>query len=532
MIGLPPIDTPRKPVTDTYHGVEVVDEYRWLEDKGSEATREWTAAQDARTRAYLEALPFRDAIRRRFEEILKVESTAYDDLSLGGSTYFALKTQPPLQQPFLLALDGLDDTAGERVLVDPNALDASGAITIDWYSPSPDGSRVAVSLSEHGTEDGNVRVYDVASGETVDGPLSHVNSGTAGGSLAWRVDSGAFWYTWHAAPGTVPDADLGFYQEVWFHELGTDAGRRELAGIFAEDRIAENFLHASPDGRWVMDLVQKATAASGRSSCAGRRTTRAGGWSPTSATSASARCSAAGGCFCSRCAMPRVGGCCASSSVTRRPSPRRLWSCRRAISRSRRLRRPAPGCGWSTSTAAPRASAPSTTMGKLSRRFRCRRSARSGARWSSAATRSRGRWRRSSRPARGGCTPTTTPSRGAPRWTPPRRSNSRASRSSACSQPLRTAPASRSTSSTGRARRRTARPRRCSTPTAASRSRSSRRLSRLGCCGSSTAACSPLRTFAAAASTAASGTTPGGLRPSRTASTTSRPAPTTSCTRV
>jgi prolyl oligopeptidase len=257
MIQLPTIDTPREPVTDTYHGVEVADEYQWVENEGSEATRGWTAAQDTRTRAYLEALPFRDAIRHRFEEILKVESTSYDELSLGGSIYFALKTQPPLQQPFLLALDGLDDTAGERVLVDPNALDESGATTIDWYYPSPDGSRVAVSLSEHGTEDGTVYVYDVATGETIDGPLRHVNSGTAGGSLAWRADSGGFWCTWHAAPGTVPDADLGFYQEVWFHELGTDGGRRELAGVFADERIAENFLYASPDGRWVMDLVQK-----------------------------------------------------------------------------------------------------------------------------------------------------------------------------------------------------------------------------------------------------------------------------------
>src|SRR4051794_27511569 len=160
MSELPRIDTPREPVTDTFHGVEVVDEYRWLEDKGSEATRAWTAAQDARTRAYLEALPFRDAIRQRFEEILKVESTAYDWLSLGGSTYFALKTQPPLQQPFLVALDRLDDTAGERVVVDPNALDDSGETTIDWYKPSPDGSRVAVSLSDHGSEDGTVYVYD------------------------------------------------------------------------------------------------------------------------------------------------------------------------------------------------------------------------------------------------------------------------------------------------------------------------------------------------------------------------------------
>ena len=257
MIELPAIDTPREPVTDTFHGIEVIDEYRWLEDKGSEATRAWTAAQDARTRAYLEALPSRAAIQQRFEEILKVESTAYDGLSSGGSTFFALKTQPPRQQPFLVVLDGLDDTAGERVVVDPNALDASGETTIEWYSPSPDGSLVAISLSEHGTEDGTVYVYDVATGETVDAPLRHVNSGMAGGSLAWRADSTGFWCTWNAAPGTVPDADVGFYQEVWFHDLGTDGGRRELAGVFAENRIAENFLSASPDGRWALDLVQK-----------------------------------------------------------------------------------------------------------------------------------------------------------------------------------------------------------------------------------------------------------------------------------
>src|SRR5262249_25607027 len=160
----------------------------------------WTAAQDARTRAYLEALPLREAIRQRCEQLLRVESRSYADLSFGGSTYFALKSQPPLQQSFLVALDGLDDASGERVLVDPNALDESSVTTIDWYHPSPDGSRVAVSLSEHGTEDGTVYVYEVATGEVVDGPLRHVNSGTAGGSLAWRADSGGFWCTWHAAP--------------------------------------------------------------------------------------------------------------------------------------------------------------------------------------------------------------------------------------------------------------------------------------------------------------------------------------------
>ena len=160
-------------------------------------------------------------------------------------------------------------------MVDPNALDASGETTIDWYSPSPDGSLVAVSLSEHGTEDGTVYVYDAATGEPVDEPLRTSAPG-------WRADRwpGARTPVGSGAPGPRagerPVADVGFFQEVWFHELGTGGDRRELAGVFADDRIAENFLSASPDGRWVMDLVQKGDGGEWQIFVRRRRTTR--GW--------------------------------------------------------------------------------------------------------------------------------------------------------------------------------------------------------------------------------------------------------------
>ena len=57
-----------------------------------------------------------------------------------------------------------------------------------------------------------------------------------------------FWYTRHPAPGERPDTDLGFFQEVWFHELGSDVvpDRQGDGGVFAEDRIAENFLPRHP----------------------------------------------------------------------------------------------------------------------------------------------------------------------------------------------------------------------------------------------------------------------------------------------
>ena len=258
MTELNQIGTRREPVTTTYHGIEVTEDYRWLEDAGSEETQAWTRAQHERTIAYLSALPSYDEIRRRAEEILKAESTSYAGLARGGDTYLALKHQPPKQQPFLVALTDLADAATERVLVDPNAIDPSGATTIDWFEPSPDGRLVAVSLSSHGTEDGTLHVFDSTTGELVDVQIPRVNSGTAGGWLAWRGDSTGFWYTRHPAPGERPDEDRGFFQEVWVHELGgATQDRRDLAGVFADDRIVENVLSSSPDGRWVLDRAQK-----------------------------------------------------------------------------------------------------------------------------------------------------------------------------------------------------------------------------------------------------------------------------------
>jgi prolyl oligopeptidase len=250
------VDTPKVSVSSTYHGVTVTEDYRWLENARSDQTDSWTKAQDRRTHSYLENLPFRDAVRRRVGEVLTAESARYDALQHAGSGYFALKRQPPKQQPFLVVLSDPDDLSDERVLVDPGEIDDSGLTAIGWHQPSPDGSLVAVSLSTQVKQDGTVHVYQATSGELTGAPVA---LGTAFGSLTWAGDSSGFWYTRYQSPGERPDGDVGFYQEVWYHPLGgsLEADRRELAGVFADDRIAENFLDASPDRHWVMDRVQK-----------------------------------------------------------------------------------------------------------------------------------------------------------------------------------------------------------------------------------------------------------------------------------
>jgi prolyl oligopeptidase len=248
MTTFPTVETPRIPVTTSYHGVDVTEDYRWLEDGSSEDTIAWTRAQQHLTGTYYDAVPWRETLRARVERLLRAERTTYRSLVSGGSSYFALKEQTPRQQPFLVALTDLDDTGTERIVVDPDALDPSGETTIDWFVPSADGRRLAVSLSQHGTEDGSLHVFDGASGEVVDEPIPHVN--LMGGSMAWRHDGSGFWYTRCADPA-------GFRQQVWFREIGGERDRPDVPGGFADDVIAENFLSASPDGRWLMDRVQK-----------------------------------------------------------------------------------------------------------------------------------------------------------------------------------------------------------------------------------------------------------------------------------
>ncbi|WP_165821197.1 prolyl oligopeptidase family serine peptidase [Nocardioides gansuensis] len=248
MTTLPLVETPRIPVVTSYHGVDVTEEYRWLEDGTSDDTIAWTKAQHHLTRTYYDAVPWRDTLRARVEQLLKAERTTYRSLMSGGSTYFALKEQTPRQQPFVVALTDLGDTAAERIVVDPNAIDPSGETAIDWFVPSPDGGRVAVSLSEHGTEDGSLHVFDVETGEVLDEPIPHVN--LLGGSMAWRHDGSGFWYTRCADPA-------GFRQQVWLREIGGAQHRLDVAEGFADEVIAENVLSASLDGRWLMDRVQK-----------------------------------------------------------------------------------------------------------------------------------------------------------------------------------------------------------------------------------------------------------------------------------
>src|SRR5262245_32937498 len=147
-----PPSTEKIPVVDTYHGVQVVDDYRWLEDWSKLEVQQWTEAQNAYARNILDRLESREAIRERVTELRSDQAETYFALAWRNGILFALKRQPPKQQPLLIVMDSPDVAANSRVILDPATVDPSGSTTIDFYEPSWDGKLVAVSLSAGGSE--------------------------------------------------------------------------------------------------------------------------------------------------------------------------------------------------------------------------------------------------------------------------------------------------------------------------------------------------------------------------------------------
>jgi prolyl oligopeptidase len=244
----------KQPVSDSYHGVRVTDPYRWLENPASPEVQAWSAAQTARTRHYLDGLPYRQKIFDRLYQQTAAASPSFYALYAAGNRIFALYNQPPKNQPMIAMLPGDADVARLQIVVDPNTINPKGTTAIDWYVPSPDGTLLAVSLSENGSEVGSVHIFEVASGRQVYEVLPRVQYPTGGGSLAWRADARGFWYTRY--PGKErPLADRHFYQAVYFHELGQDPARDKYVFGKGLPKIAEIALENRQNLHYVLATV-------------------------------------------------------------------------------------------------------------------------------------------------------------------------------------------------------------------------------------------------------------------------------------
>jgi prolyl oligopeptidase len=244
-------DAPRQDLVDVLHGRSVPDPYRWLEDAGAPETVAWQAAQDALAREQLGALPGRDQLRARLGELLDAGAAGTPAWRAGRA--FATRREPGQEHAVLWVRE---PDGSERPLLDPVALDPTGATTLDAWSPSKEGRLLAYQLSTGGDEESLLRVLDVDTGEVVDGPIDRCRYSP----VAWEPGGEAFYYVRRLPPEQVPDGEEQFHRRVCRHVVGRPV--EQDVEVWGDGLELTNYYgcSVSRDGRWLVVSASAGTA--------------------------------------------------------------------------------------------------------------------------------------------------------------------------------------------------------------------------------------------------------------------------------
>jgi len=227
-----PPPTEARPVTDTLHGKEITDPYRWLEGdaegKLTDSVDRWTIAQNGYTRAVLDGLPGREPLEARLTELMEIGYVGAPALRDGplGNLYFNTERQGDQDHAVLYVREGHD--GDKRVLLDVNTLSEDKLTALGWWKPSPDGTLLAFGLYRAGDENTTLHVLDVATGEWLDDTIQ----GKAG-SVRWLPDNKRFFYS------KLADVEDPYSKQIRLHILGEDpADDRLLFEQYKEGPLA------------------------------------------------------------------------------------------------------------------------------------------------------------------------------------------------------------------------------------------------------------------------------------------------------
>ncbi len=181
--GFPP--TERRVVRDLYHGIEVEDPYRWLEDDKNPKVMEWTRKQSAFTEKSINSFPHTEAIRSELSKLMTHESRSLPYRRM--NRYFFSKNSGTDLHDRIFMREG----EKERVVLDPILIDGSGKSSVDFWSPSPSGKYLAYGVSRGGTEDSTLHLLDIDGKVHVGEPVAHARYS----SVRWKGDEKGFYYT-------------------------------------------------------------------------------------------------------------------------------------------------------------------------------------------------------------------------------------------------------------------------------------------------------------------------------------------------
>jgi prolyl oligopeptidase len=228
--------TKKGQVTDTYFDTKVVDPYRWLEDDRSEETGSWVKEQNRLTYDYLSKIPYRDALKSRLEKLWNYEKISAP-FKEGNYTYY-YKNNGLQNQSVLYRKDAKGE---ESVFLDPNTFSKDGTSSLGGVNFSEDGSKVAYSISEGGSDWRKVIVMDAVTKKILEPTLEDIKFS----GVSWKGNDGFYYSSYDKPDGSELSAKTDQHK-LYYHKVGTrqkddkvifglDQKRRYVGGYVTED---------------------------------------------------------------------------------------------------------------------------------------------------------------------------------------------------------------------------------------------------------------------------------------------------------
>ena len=241
--------TEKKEVIDTYFGVEVVDNYRWLEDDLSEETAQWIKQQNEVTFDFLNQIPIKNALKERLTEIWNYEKLSAP-FKRGGYTYFY--KNDGLQNQYVIYREKDNE---EEVFLDPNSFSDDGTVSLSSLSFSPDGSLAAYSISEGGSDWRSVIVIDALTKEIIEDTLVDIKFS----GVSWRGNEGFYYASYDKPEGSELSA-VTDQHKLFYHQLGTP--QKDDKVVFGDtEKYRYVWGGVSEDGRFL--TISASTSTSG-----------------------------------------------------------------------------------------------------------------------------------------------------------------------------------------------------------------------------------------------------------------------------
>ena len=201
-------------IIDVYHGVEVRDLYRWLENPDSEETQAWIKAQNKLTFDYLANIATRKSLNQRLTELWNYEkySTPFKE----GDRYFYFKNDGLQNQSVLYTLKDLNDEP--KILLDPNTLSTDGTVALCGLAISKNAQYLAYGISTSGSDWVEWKVRNIETKEDLSDHLKWIKFSGA----SWTHNHQGFFYSRYDEPNeTTKLEDTNYYQKLYYHRLGT-----------------------------------------------------------------------------------------------------------------------------------------------------------------------------------------------------------------------------------------------------------------------------------------------------------------------